>query len=425
MSSKGTIEILVRDQFPTAIPRQSIRENWTRLKSIEAPLVNRIDFSRYTPSLVEGTLQMEFSSSDDGTGSLTGYSVIIDPEKRVTFLTPIVAGQQLIYARYGDGVQWSNWFELVVTEPDVIIPRQTVRSAWGILQSINIPSTNRVDFRVYTPEPPGTLEVQFAANNDGTGEVTGYSARIDTQYRVTFLTPLVASNRLVYARYGNGVDWSNWFELVVNDAAVSIPTQNVRDSWSLEDSRGERITNRIDFSDYVPSPLLGDLRLEFAASRDGTGTVIGYSARVDYRNRVTFLTPTIRTDQRVYARFGDGVSWSNWFAIIVEKHTAAVPTSVQLTYGATDTLGAPVTSNTLTLTGTLTGDFTTPVATSHNPYWYVEIPSGYELVQILNLGLGLNSVDPNWARVGATGRYINYAALTGFTGQYRIEIRSV
>lgn len=426
MSRKAAIDILVRDKFSTGISRQSIRDGWTRLRSIAAPTINRINFGPYTPSIFQGTLGVQFASNNDGTGTVTGYSVIIDADHRVTFLTPAIGAEQLIYARYGDGNQWSNWFELLVTNPRIVIPRFTVRSAWGILQSINIPSTNRFDFSDYTPEPEGTLEVQFALNDDGTGEVTGYSARIDAQKRVTFLTPIVSQNRLVYARYGNGLDWSNWFELVVNDAAVSIPTQTIRDSWDLADSRGERSTNRIDFSPYTPSPTLGYLRVQFAANRDGTGTVIGYSARIDSSNRVTFLTPTVITDHRVYARYGDGISWSNWFAIIVEKYAPSAPVTIVILYGSTDTLGAPVgTAGRLSLTGTLTGSFITPTSTSDRPYWYFEIPTGYELVSIKNKTLGLNTDDPNWARIGDTGRYLNHSPIVGFTGNFEITVRSV
>ena len=208
--------------------------------------------------------------------------------------------------------------------------------------------------------------------------------------------------------------------LVVRGGFGTIPNQHIRDTWTRAQQLLIPGTNRIDFSSYTPN-IHGALQIQFAANDDGTGTINGYSAIIDDQQRVTFLTPHVSSDTVIYARYGDGTDWSNWFAILVERQFIEV---IRIAYGLTDTLGSPIgTAQTLTLTGTLTGEFTTPPTTTTSPYWYFQVPSGFELDSIKNAGLAVPTPDPNWTQVGTTGRWINHSAFTGYTARFIIELR--
>ena len=216
--------------------------------------------------------------------------------------------------------------------------------------------------------------------------------------------------------------------LIVADVFTHVPTIDIRGSWTSGQSSSNANTNRIDFSAYTPSQHSGNLQIQFASNSNGTGSVTGYSVDIDSQNKVTFFTPDISNDRIIYGRYGDGTDWSNWFQIRV-KHIVVI-TTVEITYGLTDRAGNPSgTAQTLNVSASrtiLSANFMTPHTTSSSPYWYFDVPSGYALNAIKNIGFAMPVDDSaNWVRVGATNRYINRTPIEGFTGNYMIEIRRI
>ena len=204
-----------------------------------------------------------------------------------------------------------------------------------------------------------------------------------------------------------------------DDGFTHIPTLNIRDAWDTAQRLNIPSTNRFDFSAYTPAGH-GTLQVEFSSDINGIGSLSGYSVFIDSRQRVTFLAPPISADKTIYGRYGDGVNWSNWFAIRVSRHVS----SVTIEYGLADSSDDPTgTVGRLSLVGSLSGTFMTPQTTSSSPYWYFEIPTGYELVSIKNAGLGTPVDSANWNRIASTNRYVNRTPFEGYSGTFLIEIR--
>ena len=214
----------------------------------------------------------------------------------------------------------------------------------------------------------------------------------------------------------------------------SVPRQVVRDAWTRVQSLLIPSTNRLDFTSYTAPIPQGTLQVQFASSPDGTGVVAGYAALVR-EEQVTFLTPVIGADKTIYGRYGDGIHWTNWFPLFVERVSTPVTpvtppptaTEVHIVFGLADTSDAPTGSpQTLILRNTFTGTFTTPHATTLAPRWYFEIPRGYELVSIKRQGLSgsMPTPDANWVQIGSTNRYINRAAVPGFDATCVITIQA-
>ena len=85
--------------------------------------------------------------ANDGTGTITGYTALIDQGTRlITFLTPTVASNTTIYCRIGDGTDWTNWTRLNIIRQ--VAPPAAITITYGLTDTNGIPSGAALTLRL-------------------------------------------------------------------------------------------------------------------------------------------------------------------------------------------------------------------------------------------------------------------------------------